>query len=157
MIPWYRDLVADWPRVILVMGAFSPAGAGAPTTVAANASSSIPNFPGSSTTNAGWGPAGFGKYVSGIVRTSAGLFTITFSQVGKVWLGGGADLLSDDAAHTFWAQASGNMNLAAKTWTIQTLQSSGAVPGAAVVDVPNTSKPVISFWCAFGMSDQGVE
>lgn len=157
MFQWYRELVTDWPRVILVMGAFSPAGAGAPTPVAANASSSVPNFPGSSTTNQGWGPAGFGKYIAGVARTSAGLFTVTFSQVGKVWLGGSADLLTDDAASTFWAVGSGNMNLAAKTWVIRTLQSSGAVPGAAVVDVPNTSKPAISFWACFGMSDQGVE
>lgn len=157
MIPWYRKLDADWPRVILVMGAFSPNGASAPTAVAANASSSIPNFPGSAGANQGWGPAGFGKQVASVVRTSTGLFTVTFANVGKVWLGGGADLLSDDTAHTYWAQASGNMNIAAKTWTINTLQSSGAVPGAAPVDIPNTSKPVISFWAAFGMSDQGVE
>jgi len=157
MLPWYRRIDADWPRVVLVMGAFSPAGAGAPTPVAANASSSVPNFPGDAAANKGWGPAGFGKYIASVVRTSAGLFTVTFSGVGKVWLGGGADLLTDDATHTFWCQGSGNMNIAAKTWQILTLQSSGAVPGAAVVDIPNTSKPVISFWAAFAQSDQGVE
>lgn len=152
-----REAYADMPKVLIVSGAFSPAGSSAPTTPALNASAAIAGYPGTAAANKGWGPAGFGKFVQSVSRTGTGVYSVVLTDCGTSFMGGEAWLLTDDATKTYWAQGSGIFTLSTKTWTVRTLQSSGAVPGAAVVDIPNTSSPVIAFCLLFDLSDVGVE